>query len=306
MAEALDLLIVGAGPAGVSAALWSRTLGLHARVLEAAGRIGGQLHSIHFHPLEVAAVEAGNGPAMAATCERQLALAGIDVQPGSTATGLERSVDGVWRVSTAGGEAHDAHAVLAATGLRRRRLGVPGESALEDRGVSYSARRDRERFAGQEVVVVGGGDGAYENALLLAEVGCTVTLLVRDEIRARRMFRDRVAAESRITVVRDARVVELRGGERLEAVVYQMDGRIVERPAAAIVIKIGMDPNTEWCSNLVRDPEGYIVADARGRTSAASVWAAGDLTRPRLPSIATAQGAGAIALADIHGALRNG
>ncbi len=304
MAEALELLIVGAGPSGVSAALWSRTLGLGARLLESGVRIGGQLHLIHFHPLEIPGVGAGDGPAIAAICERQLAEAGIEVRTGSRAVLLERAQGLGWRVHTASGETHDAHAVLVATGLSRRRLDVPGEVEFDDRGVSYSARRDRERLAGGDVVVVGGGDGAYENALLLAEVGCRVTVLVRDEVRARPMFRERVAAEPRVTVVRDARVVGLEGRERLEVVRYQREGRTVDQPATAIVIKIGMDPNTEWCSVLVRDPDGYVVADARGRTSAGGVWVAGDVARPRLPSVSTAQGSGAVAAADIHAALR--
>jgi thioredoxin reductase (NADPH) len=305
MAEPLELLIVGAGPAGISAALWSRTMGLRARVLESGDRIGGQLHQIHFHPLEVPGVGAGDGPSIAATCERQLADARIEIRTQSEATALERTPGRGWRVPVRGGEAHEARVVLVATGLRRRRLGVPGEADFQDRGVSYSARRDRDRFAGTDVIVVGGGDGAFENALLLAEVGCRVTILARDEIRARRMFRDRVAAESRIDVVRDANVLRLEGDDRLRAVRYQHEGREVERPVAGIVIKIGRDPNTEWCSSLVRDPDGYVVTDERGRTSAAGVWVAGDVTRPRSLSVVTAYGAGALVLADIHAALRN-
>jgi thioredoxin reductase (NADPH) len=163
-----DLLVVGAGPAGVSAALWAATLGLRPLVIEGGATPGGQLQHIHFRPANFAGAAPGDGPAIAATLAAQLAEAGIEVRCGVPAAALE---PGAAAVRTAGGERIAAHAVLVATGVRRRRLDVPGERELEGRGVSFSATQDRMRFAGEEVAVAGGGDAAFENALLLAAVG---------------------------------------------------------------------------------------------------------------------------------------
>ena len=290
-----ELVIVGAGPAGVSGALWAHSLGIATRIIERACMIGGQLQLVHFHPRELAGIAAGAGPEIAATYAAQLAALGLKPELDVEAMGLEPR-DGGAAVQLARGAPIAARAVMVATGLSRRRLGVPGEAELEGAGVSYSARRD--------VVVVGGGDGAYENALLLSADGGRVLLAVRGRARARPEFQARVGADSRIEVIAPARVIEIVGTRHVEAVRIEHDGQVATRPAHAIVIKIGMMPNTGWCSNLDRDSEGHVRVDARGRTSLPAVWAAGDVTRPLLPSVTTATGAAALALADIREALR--
>lgn len=182
----LDVLIVGAGPAGVSAGLWARELGLTATVVESSAAPGGQLHHVHFAPRDVAGVRADDGPAIAARYALQLADAGVPLLSEHMAATLELADDAAGEpgVRFTNGTRLDARAVLIATGARRRRLEVPGEREFEGRGVSYSATRDRQLLAGRPVVVVGGGDAAYENALILADAGCDVTLLVRRAARA--------------------------------------------------------------------------------------------------------------------------
>jgi thioredoxin reductase (NADPH) len=297
-----DLLIVGAGPAGVSAALWARSFGLSTRVLEAAATAGGQLHHIH-HPLAtLAGAGGGDGPALARTLASELAAAGIEVRYRSEAVGLDPAGPAV-RVAEGG--ALPASAVLVATGVRRRRLEVPGERALEGRGVSWSATQDRSRFAGDEVVVAGGGDGAFENAWLLAEVGCAVTLAVRHRPRARREFRERVAASPRIEVLKDTRVTAALGEQRLRAVRLAGPRGEFELPAAGLVVKVGVVPNTGWCAaELECDADGYVPVDEQFGTAHPRVWAAGDVARPPLAGIAVAMGHGALAVASIRAALR--
>jgi thioredoxin reductase (NADPH) len=298
-----ELLIAGAGPAGVSAALWAHTFGITTRVLERAAQPGGQLHLVHFHPAELPGIAYGTGPEIAATYAAQLEVTGFALECGAEAVGIEAD-DRAVTVITAAGVRHEARALLVATGLRRRRLGVPGEIEFAGRGVSYSARLDRERLAGLDVVVVGGGDGAFENALLLTEIGCRVSLVVRGRTRARPEFRARVASDPRIEVLEDAPVLAFAGDTRLERVRIVHAGRVMELPARGVVIKIGMTPNTEWCSALERDADGNVVVDERGRTSRARVWAAGDVARPLLPSIAVAVGSAACAMADLRRTLR--
>jgi thioredoxin reductase (NADPH) len=306
---ARSLLIVGAGPAGVSAALWARTLDLDPELIESAPRPGGQLHHVHFHPADLAGVPAGDGPAIATAFARQLEAARIPLRLDSVAVTLEPTALGGAgpAVMTSSGERLETDAVLIATGVRRRHLDVPGELALEGRGVSYSATRDRMRFAGQHVVVAGGGDGAFENALLLAAVGCTVTLAVRGLPRARGEFRARAESEPRITLRERTRVVAALGEHELRAVRLDGPHGVEERAAAGLIIKAGVIPNTEWCrATLEHDADGFLLVDARLATSQPRVWAAGDVTRPPLLAIAVAMGQGAIAAAEVRRALGGG
>lgn len=299
-AAGLDLVIVGAGPAGISAALWARSLAVSARVLEAAPRPGGQLHVIHLHPDELAGVETGDGPAIAAAMERQLGDSGVPARLGCAATALAPEGGGVV-VTDQRGEAHRAGAALIATGVRRRRLAVPGDRELEGRGVTYSATRDLDALAGRRVLVVGGGDGAFENALILADSGCRVTVAVRGAPRARAEFRERVAASAAIDVRERAGVAAIEGTERVEAARLRTAAGEERLPCEAVVVKIGVVPNTEWCRGAVElDAAGYVVTRAHGGTSAERVWAAGDVARPLLPSVPVALGAAALAVAEIR------
>lgn len=301
-----ELLIVGAGPAGVTAALWAKTLSLSFTLIEGSPRAGGQLHWIHFHPGELPGVAEGDGASIAATMARQLAEAGGDLRFGVTATALEPP-RGIARAAVldAAGARYEAPAILVATGVRRRRLGVPGERELEDRGVSYSGTRDRERLAGRPVLVVGGGDAGFENAIILSAAGCEVTLAVRGPLRARREFRERVAADPRVTVLEDTQVTAILGDDAVRAARLEGAAGIRELPVAGVVVKIGTEPNTGWCAGVLdHDEEGHLRVDARGRTSMPGVWAAGDVTRPLLPSLSVAAGTAATAVADIRRTLR--
>lgn len=304
----LDVLIVGAGPAGVSAGLWARELGLTATVVESSAAPGGQLHHVHFAPRDVAGVRADDGPAIAARYALQLADAGVPLLSEHMAATLELADDAAGEpgVRFTNGTRLDARAVLIATGARRRRLEVPGEREFEGRGVSYSATRDRQLLAGRPVVVVGGGDAAYENALILADAGCDVTLLVRRAARARPQFLARVAASSQIHVQAGMSVLAVLGESEVRGLrVQDADGER-ELACRGVVIKAGVMPNSEWCrADLAHDAAGYLRVDPRHATSAARVWAAGDVTRPLLPSIPVAMSHGAEAIASIREALES-
>ncbi len=294
-----SILIVGAGPAGASAALWAESQGWPVEILEAEPQPGGQLHLIHFEPPNLALGYGGEGEALAKQLAAQLQRAKVAVRQGTRA--IELQSDPLAVRTEAGLIPTDA--VIVATGVRRRRLEVPGERELERRGVSYSATADRAGFAGQEVAVVGGGDAAYENALLLAEVGCRVTLLVRDRPRARGEFQDRVGASGAIRVREDTRVRAILGEDRVDALDVEGSGGASKLPVSGVVIKVGVIPNTEWCAALERDPEGYLRVDQRLRTSHSRIWAAGDVARPVAASLAVALGHGVLAVIEARKAL---
>lgn len=302
-----ELVVVGAGPAGISAALWAHSLELDVLLLDAAPAPGGQLHVVHFHPLAVPGFEQGDGPALAAACARQLQSAGVPWRGDCAAVSLRTAAapGGPAEVGCADGSLVRARAVLVATGARRRRLDVPGERELEGHGVSFSATRDHASLAGQPVAVVGGGDAAFENALLLAAAGSEVDLFVRGEIRARSEFRERVAADPRIRVHRSSRLTAILGDRTVAAVRVERDGAEEEFATRGVVIKIGVLPNSEWCREAVAtDPEGYVCTGAELATSAPGVWAAGDIIRPVPPSIPVAMGQGAQAATAVRRALR--
>ena len=268
-----ELVIVGAGPAGVSAALWAKSRHLDTLLVEQGEAPGGQLHAIHFEPREIAGWLAGDGHALAGVFARQLAEGGVPVRYGSKVRSLE--VGGELAVRFANGERLRARAVLVATGARRRRLGVPGEREFEDRGVSYSATRDREQLAGRDTVVVGGGDAATENALTLAALGGHVTLVARGPVRARAEFRERLSREPRVRVLEHTNVVEISGEERVQRVRARGPAGDVTIPCEAVVVKVGVLPNTEWCrESLPQDADGFLLVDARLATPAPGVWAA--------------------------------
>lgn len=296
----LDLVILGAGPAGVSAALWARSLAMSARVLESGAASGGQLHIIHLHPDEIPGIESGDGPAIAAAMARQLAASGAEVRFGRAAAEIVLTRDAVV-VRDDAGEAHEAGAALIATGVRRRRLDVAGDRELDGRGVFYSATAELDRLTGKRVLIAGGGDAAFENALILAGRGSSVTIAARGTPRSRAEFRRRVAEEPRITV-REGTVVTAIGGEsRVERASLASARGAETIPVDAVVVKIGVVPNTEWCRNAVAlDDDGYVLTQPGGRTAMPRVWAAGDVARPLRASIPAAWGSAAIAVAEIR------
>jgi thioredoxin reductase len=287
--------------------LWGRTLDLSLLLLDAAPRPGGQLHAVHFHPHDVPGFEHGDGAALAAVYARQLAAAAVPLRTDAAAVALvpPSAAGEPVLLELAGGERLAAAAVLLAVGVRRRLLGVPGEHEFAGRGVSYSGTRDRARLAGGRVAVVGGGDAAHENALLLAAAGCDVTLFVRTQPRARAEFRARVAADGRIRVRAASRVLAVLGDDRVRALRVTDAAGESELPFEGVVVKAGVVPNTEWCASAVElDAGGYVHVDGRLATSAARIWAAGDITRPLPPSIPVAMGQGAQAVAQVRAALR--
>jgi len=300
--ERLDAIVVGAGAAGLSAALWLRDFGLDALLVEEAERPGGQLHEIHAAIPNYLATHGWDGARVAGAALADARAAGLSILVGAGVTRISASSRWVDRAADAAGGAarYRARAVVLATGLRRRTLGVPGESRFLGDGVSHSANHDRDRFAGKPVVVVGGGTAAVEDALLCAEVGSDVTLLHHStQFRARADFLERAKAQPRIRFIVNATVTEIAGDDTVTSVVYRPQGArkgsAPERiPCAGVFVRIGWEPRSELVRKQVRaDRAGYLRVNASGETSAAWVFAAGDVCAPNCPSIANAVGQGA-------------
>jgi thioredoxin reductase (NADPH) len=291
-----DVLIIGGGPAGLSAARWCDELGLDTLMLERNDEVGGQLAWVH-NPIDnYLGVRARNGLEL-----RDLFMAETKDCDFDLWTGVEiESVDlKARRVVLRSGEELQSIAIILATGLRRRRLDIPGETEFAGRGVLESGKRDRDQVAGKDVCVIGGGDAAAENALLLAEVCPTVTLVHRGrKLRARREFTEQLHTHHCVTVFPESKVRRILGNERVEAVEIERAGAIkpFQMAVQGVVIRIGFEPNTDFIKGqLGLDDQGFVVVDARQETSVENVFAIGDVASPLAPTIAGAVGAGATA-----------
>lgn len=288
-----DALIVGAGPAGLSAALWLRDFGFEAVLLERERQPGGQLHQIHAPISNYLTAYGWDGERFAGVALADARTAELNIlvgEPVRRISAREMRVD-------RGREKLRARAIVVATGLHRRMLGVRGEKELLGRGVSHSANRDRQRFADRPVAVVGGGTAGVEDALLCAAAGSDVTLIHRSaRFRARSDFLERARANPKIRFVTNAEVVAIVGKERVEAIRYRKRGgrRIEEVRVDGVFVRIGWEPDTSLVRGVVRlDRAGFIRVGPGGRTSARGVYAAGDVCSPRCPSIANSVGQGA-------------
>jgi thioredoxin reductase (NADPH) len=291
-----DVIIIGAGPAGLSAALWCDELGLDTLVLEQSGEVGGQLLSIYNRIENYPGVRVENGRELCASFAEQVKDADFDLW---TEVEIE-SVDlRARRIALRSGEDLQAISIIIATGVRRRQLNVPGETELKGRGVMASGVRDRDQFAGKDVCVVGGGDAAAENALLLAEICPTVTIVHRGEkLRARPAFVERLRGEHCITVFTNSELRRIIGEQEVEGVEIMRGGALkpFQMAVQGVLVRIGVEPNTElFREQLHVDERGYIVVTGEQETSVGNVFAVGDVSNPLAPTISGATGAGATA-----------
>jgi thioredoxin reductase (NADPH) len=291
-----DVIIIGAGPAGLSAAFWCDELGLDTLVLEQAEEVGGQLHRVHNPISNYLGLKARNGAELLELFTKDVSDAGFDLW---TQTEIESIDVRAKRTSLRSGERLQSIAIILATGVRPRSLGLPGEKELAGKGMIESATRDRDLVAGHDVCVVGGGDAAVENALLLAEVCPTVTLVHRGrKLRARREFVQRLQPNHAVTVFTESVLTRIIGDDHLEAVeIQRKDGlKPFQLAVRGLLIRIGVEPNTELVrEQLQLDQKGYVAVNSEQETSAPMVFAIGDVSNPAAPTISGATGAGATA-----------
>lgn len=291
-----DVLIIGAGPAGLAAALWCDELGLDTLVLEQSEQTGGQLHAIHGPINNYAGVHANHGREFHERFSERVAEAEFDLWTSAEIKSVDLKAK---RVTLASGEELQSISIIIATGVRRRQLGIPGEKEFAGRGVIESGTRDRDAFAGNDVCIVGGGDAAVENALLLAEVCPTVTLVHRKKkLKARPTFAQQLQGQHCITVFPESVVTRILGDDKVEAVEILRKGALkpFQMAVHGVVIRVGVEPNTEiFRGQLQLDDEGYALVSSQQETNVANVFAIGDVSNPLAPTISGAAGAGATA-----------
>jgi thioredoxin reductase (NADPH) len=294
-----DVIIIGGGPAGMSALIWCHSLNLRAVLLEQAPELGGQMLQMFHRIFDYPGLITANGREMRDHFVAQLSELKLDWRTGCRIEAINLRE----RRLSYNDEALGGGAVVIATGARKRRLGIPGEDRFERRGVSFSATRDHSQYAGKKACVIGGGDSAIENSLILARVCPQVTLIHRsDKFRARGEWIKQARDNPKISIITHAAAKTIEGNDSVERLIIEdlRSGKQGVIETEAVFVKVGIAPNTEPFRNQIElDEAGYVKVDQRQRTSIDMVYAAGDVCRPVCLSVATAVGHGANAAKDI-------
>jgi thioredoxin reductase (NADPH) len=294
------VIIIGSGPAGLTAAIYAARANLAPRVF-AGHMYGGQLMlttEVENYPGFPQGIM---GPELMEAFRAQAERFGAQIENVDvTRVDLSQRPFRVW---DAEGE-HTADAVIVATGASARWLDVPGEVRLRGRGVSTCATCDGAFFREKEIVVIGGGDSAMEEALFLTRFGKHVTVIHRRErLRASKIMGDRALAHPKISFVWDTAVEEMHGEHRLERLTLRnlVTGKRSEFAADAIFIAIGHDPNTAiFRDQLALDPQGYIISQDGVHTNVPGVFVAGDVYDIRYKQAITAAGMGCKAALEVE------
>jgi len=293
----VDVVVVGAGPGGMTAAIYAARARLTTVVLErnVAGGIMSVTELVENYP---GFPEGITGMDLADRMKSQAVQFGADLREITAVDTLEPQADDTWVVVTDEDRVH-TRAVILAPGVEARKLDVPGESEFFGRGVSYCATCDGALYRDRRVVVIGGGDSAVEEGLFLARFATDVYVIHRrDALRAAAIIQERAFAQPRMHFIWKAQVERILGEEKVEGVEYRsnVDGSLTVLPVDGVFFYVGQDPNTAFVRGVVGlDERGYILTDERLRTDRAGVFACGDARAGRIKQIASAVGEGALA-----------
>ncbi|MDP2937155.1 MAG: thioredoxin-disulfide reductase [Dehalococcoidia bacterium] len=290
-----DLVIVGGGPAGLTAALYAAREGLETVVLEKS-TVGGQAATTELIENYPGFPEGVGGMDLARRIEQQVQRFGVKIEY-AEAQGLERQ-GRCCQVHTDAG-VYSAWTALIATGSSYRRLEVPGEDRFIGRGVHFCATCDGPFYRDKELLVIGGGNSAAEEGFFLTKYASKVTLAVRKgELRASQILREKVLSSPKLAVMYHTEVKELCGVKRLDSVVLRNNqtGEEQEVRPAGVFVFIGLDPNTQWLKGtLDLDKYGFVLTGKTLETSIPGVFAAGDVRADSTKQVAGAAGEGATA-----------
>ena len=290
-----DVIIIGGGPAGLTAAIYAVRAGLDTLVLE-ANQLGGQV-AVSAEVDNYPAVPHTMGWVLANSMAQQVESMDVPIQYAQV-TALERTEAG-FRLGVEGGEDLTCRSVILANGAKRRKLGCPGEEEFLGRGVSYCATCDGAFFKGRDVAVMGGGNTAVEDALYLAGICRSVTLIFRrDRLTAQRKLVEAAEGKENLRLCPRSLVTAVTGGDLVEAVEITgaENGEKQSLPVSALFVAIGLEPdNAPFAPPLALDDYGYILAGEDCKTNVPGVFAAGDSRTKLLRQIVTAVADGAVA-----------
>lgn len=295
-----DTMIIGAGPAGMTAALYAARSNLKVALLE-RGIYGGQMNNtaeIENYP----GYARISGPELADKMFEPLENLGVEHLFGQ----VEKIEDhGNYKKIITEDGAFETKTVILASGANHRHLGVPGEEEYNSRGVSYCAVCDGAFFRDEDLLVVGGGDSAVEEAIFLTRFAKSVTIVHRrDQLRAQKLLQERAFANEKISFIWDSVVKEIKGDDRrVTSVVFEnvKTGQSSELDFGGVFIYVGLDPVSDFVKDLgICDEAGWIVTDQHMKTAIDGIYAIGDVRQKDLRQITTAVGDGAVAGQEVY------
>lgn len=292
--DPFDVLVVGGGPSGASAAIYAARKGIRTGVV--AEKFGGQV-------LETMGIENfigtpyTEGPKVAAQLEEHAKSYDIDIMNQQRVVKLERK--DLLEVTLENGATLKSKAIIVSTGARWRNIGVPGENEFKNKGVAYCPHCDGPLFKGKDVAVIGGGNSGIEAAIDLAGIVKHVTVLeFMPELKADAVLQQRLYSLPNVRVIKNVQTKEITGTDKVNGIVYvdRESGEEKRLDLQGIFVQIGLVPNTEWLDGtLDRNKMGEILVDLKGATSLEGVFAAGDCTNSAYKQIVIAMGSGATA-----------
>lgn len=292
--EPFDVLVVGGGPAGASAAIYAARKGIRTGIV--ADRFGGQI-------LDTAAIENfisvkhTEGPKLAASLEEHVKEYDVDIMTLQSAKRLEKKE--LIEIELENGAILKSKSVILSTGARWRNVGVPGEAEFKNKGVAYCPHCDGPLFAGKDVAVIGGGNSGIEAAIDLAGITNHVTVLeFMPELKADSVLQKRLYSLPNVTVLKNVQSKEITGTDSVNGITYieRDTGEEKHIELSGVFVQIGLVPNTDWLGDAVeRNKFGEIIVDKRGATSVPGVYAAGDCTDSPYKQIIISMGSGASA-----------
>ncbi|MFI7090748.1 thioredoxin-disulfide reductase [Streptomyces lydicus] len=301
MSDVRNVIIIGSGPAGYTAALYTARASLKPLVFEGAVTAGGALMNTTDVENFPGFREGIMGPDLMDNMRAQAERFGAELVPDDViAVDLSQEIK---TVTDSAGTVHRAKSVIVSTGSQHRKLGLPREDELSGRGVSWCATCDGFFFKDQDIAVVGGGDTALEEATFLSRFAKSVTVVHRrDTLRASKAMQERAFADPKIKFIWDSEVAEIHGDNKLAGLTLRnvKTGETPELPVTGLFIAIGHDPRTElFKGQLKLDDDGYLKVDAPStRTNLSGVFAAGDVVDHTYRQAITAAGTGCSAALD--------
>lgn len=295
-----DLVIIGSGPAGLSAAVYAKRACLSVLVIEKEAFAGGQM--VYTEEVDnYLGLNAKSGFELAESFKQHA----LDLDVFFAEGAVEKIVpkDGKWSLHMESGEDIETKTVLLATGATHRKLGVPGEETFAGVGVSYCATCDGAFFQGKSVAVVGGGDVALEDALYLANI-CEQVYLIhrRNELRGTKVLQNQVFANEKITFLGESEVTEITGDKQVSGISVhnKVTDETKELSVAGVFIAVGMEPQSDLYAPLLSLEHGYVPAGEDCATEKDGLYVAGDVRTKRLRQIVTAVADGANAVHSIQ------
>jgi len=301
MSNVYDVVIIGAGPAGLSAGLYAARAKMSTLVLEKS-KAGGQIVTTDEVANYPGSIPDATGPSLTARMVEQCDEFGVERKK-EAVTNVE--VEGDIKVITTEAGTYEAKSIIVATGATPRKMGVPGEKEFTGKGVSYCATCDADFFTDFEVFVIGGGDTAVEEAIFLTKFARKVTIVHRrDEFRAAKSIVEKAMKNDKIQVIWNTVVEEIKGDGIVESIVFKNreTGEVTEHHAHeddgtfGTFVFVGYLPNTDVFKGKIElDPTGYVITDENMKTNVEGVFGAGDVRVKSLRQVVTATADGAIA-----------